>query len=420
MKQFMESLCIIPAILGLFDNTNVTTDSDLSDEMKTFYNKVLLQNAEPLLVHDQFGQKVNIPKSGGKTIEFRKYDTLPKALKPLTEGVTPAGTKLKVTKITATVDQFGDYVELSDVLILTAIDNNIVQATKLLGSQAGRTLDTITREIINAGTNVQYGAGEVVDRSLLVGGEASGNIYLSTLAIKKAVKFLKDMNAQKIGTDFVAIVHPDTAFDLTNDPKWEDPHKYVDTKNIYEGEIGKLHGVRFVESTEAKIFHAANLTAEARNLSIKTATTGSASATLAVKEAISADEATALAGREVIISGVIYEVVEATAGAAGSATIKIDEAIEVAADVVVYPGEAGAKGRDVYSTLVIGANAYGVTSVEGGGLQHIIKQLGSAGTADPLNQRATVGWKALKTAEILSNQYMVRVETCATSEFGAN
>ena len=70
-------------------NTNVTTDSGMSVEMKTFYDKSLIDLAEPNLVHDQFADKRNIPANGGKSIEFRKYDSLPKATNPLEEGVTP-------------------------------------------------------------------------------------------------------------------------------------------------------------------------------------------------------------------------------------------------------------------------------------------------------------------------------------------
>ena len=81
---------------------------------------------------------------------------------------------------------------------------------------------------------------------------------------------------------------------------------------------------------------------------------------------------------------------------------------------VIYPGEGGQEGVAVYSTLILGANAYGVTELENGGLEHIVKQLGSAGTADPLNQRASAGWKATKTAERLVENYMIRVESCST------
>ena len=81
---------------------------------------------------------------------------------------------------------------------------------------------------------------------------------------------------------------------------------------------------------------------------------------------------------------------------------------------ILYPGEAGFKGCDVYATLIIGDNAYGTTEISGGGLQHIIKQLGSAGSADPLNQRATAGWKATKAAVRLVEPYMIRIETAST------
>ena len=75
---------------------------------------------------------------------------------------------------------------------------------------------------------------------------------------------------------------------------------------------------------------------------------------------------------------------------------------------------AGSEGESVYSTLVMGANAYGVTEVTGGGLEHIVKQVGSGGTADPLNQRATAGWKGTKTAELLVDNYIVRIESSST------
>ena len=405
--------------LNLFSgNTNVTTDGDLSDEMKTYYSDYLIDLAEPNLVHDQFGQKHPIPKNGGKTIEFRKYDPLPKMLTPLTEGVTPDGQKLKVSVITATVAQYGGFVELSDILLLTAIDNNLVQATKLLASQAGRTLDTITREVLNGGTNVYY-AGGASGRNALVGGESSGNNYLTIDDVRRAVRALKVQNAQKINGDWAGIIHPDTAYDLMSDPKWVNVKTYSDPDGIYQGEIGKIESVRFVESTEAKIFHAENLTANARNLTVKT--TSSSSTTLAVTEAISADEATALAGRKIIIGTAPAEIASATAGSAGSASLTLKTAGSYTQNTVIYGGEAGAKGRDVYSTLIFGADAYGVTEVTGGGLRFITKQLGSAGSGDPLDQRATAGWKAIKVAERLVEQYMIRIESASTfNDIGAN
>lgn len=312
-------------------NTNVTTQTgsgqDLSAEMKTFYDRALIKCAEPELIHDQFGQKRPIPKGAGKTIEFRKFSSLPKALTALTEGVTPAGSKYSVSKIEATVSQYGAFIAVSDMLLLTAFDNNMKEIVKILGSQAGRTSDTITREVLVQGTNALYANGK----------SARGNIgagdVLSVMDIKKAVRALKAANAPKIGGYYVALVHPDSVYDLWNDEEWIEASKYAGSEQIFKGEIGKMYGVRFVESTEAKIW---------------------------------------------------------------------------------------AGDTPVYATLVLGENAFGVTSINGGGIETIAKQLGSGGTEDPLNQRATFGWKLNKTAAILSQEFMVRIEHTASVTSAAN
>lgn len=400
-------------------NTNVTTDTGLSDEMKTFYSDYLIDAASPKLVHDQFGQKHPIPKNGGKIIEFRKYDPLPKALTVLTEGVTPDGQKITMSVITSEVRQYGAYITISDMLLLTAIDNNLVQATKLLGKQAGETLDTITREVLNGGTNVQYAEGQVSSRAQLVGGQESGNHYLTVDAIRMAVRTLKNQNAEKIDDCYVAIIHPDVSYDLMSDPAWKDVKDY-DPDDWYAGEIGKIAGVRFVESTEAKIFKASNLTAAKATLTVKT--TASGVSVIEVDEAITSEDAFKMAGKQVTVgeSAVPYTILRATAGAAGAASIEIDAAIDVTDGGSIATVGGGNGGRAVYSTLILGENAYGTTEIEGGGLEHIVKQLGSAGTADPLNQRATAGWKATKTAERLVEPYMIRIETCSTFDSPAN
>lgn len=315
--------------LRMFDTSvpaNTTGTGSLSAEMKTFYDKNLLRYTKPHLVHDQFGQTRNIPKNGGKRIEFRRFEQLPKALTPLTEGVTPEGQTMTVTKQEAEVKQYGGFVSLSDQISMTAIDNVVVEATTAIGNQAGSTLDTISREALNAGTNVQYAEGQVSSRS-----ELTAEMKLTVKAIKMAVRALKVQNTAKINGHYVAIIHPDCAYDITEDPRFIEVVKYKNPERIFNGEIGTLEGVRFIETTEAKKFT-----------------------------------------------------------------------------------NAGASGIDVYSTLLLGENAYATTKIEGGGLETIVKPLGSGGTADPLDQRSTVGWKAMKVTEILSQQYMVRIETAST------
>jgi len=410
-------------ILDLFDpvynqtnkttDTTATTGNDLSVEMKTYYSDYLIDMAEPELVHDQWAQKRPIPKNGGKTIEFRKFAPLPKALTPLSEGVTPLGQKLSVSNLTATVQQYGGFIELSDVLMLTAIDNNLVEATKLLGSQAGRTSDTITRDILHTGTNVLY-ANNKAARSALV----QGTDKLTVRDIRKATRKLKLLNTPMIGGYYIGIIHPDLAFDLMDDNDWKYPHQYVDTKNIYMGELGAIAGVRFSETTEAKVIKAEELPG---------ATGGAytvasySSNVITISDELTSANATALVGKTINVGTEAYTVTAATAYVAGSpataATITIKETpgTDPATNDKVYAGNAGKGGANVYGTLILGDHAYGVTDITGGGLQHIVKQLGSSGTADPLNQRATVGWKLMKTAAILVQEYMVRIES--TSSF---
>ena len=395
--------------------TAYTAGMGLSEEMKTYYSDYLIDNAEPALVHDMFAQKHAIPAGGGKTVQFRRYNPLPKLTDPIKEGVTPEGQSISMEVLEATVAQYGGYVELTDLLILTAIDNNLCMATKLLGSQAGRTLDTITREVLAGGTNVQYGENAVPARYMLVGGQQQGNHYLSVDAIRRAVRFLKNQNAEKIKGSYIAIVHPDCAYDLMSDPNWKTPNQYADPANIMEGEIGKIEGVRFIESSEAKVFHAQDLAPNARTLTVNN------SAGYTGGNVISFDggslQAGALVGRYVLIGGTRAYVgsnTEDTMTLYTDSTKSTNASITCSDNEVIYPGEAGAQGRDVYATMVFGENAYGTTEITGGGLELIVKQLGSAGTGDPLNQRATVGWKATKVTVRLVEAFMVRIETAST------
>ena len=313
--------------LQLMADTQVTTQASLSAEMKTFYDMTLIDEASANLVHDQFGQKRPIPSGGGKTIEFRKFSPLAKATTPITEGVTPNGKNLEVTAITATVNQYGDFIVQSDILELTALDNTILEATKLLGKQAGATLDTVVRDVLQSGTNVTYcpkiGA-DGKETAVTSRNDLDATCKLTVDVVQQVVAKLRAQNAPTIGGKYVAIIHPYVAYDLMRDPEWIDAHKYTNPTNLYEGEIGEIAGVRFVQTTEAKIY-----------------------------------------------------------------------------------------ANGVFGSLFFGENAYGVTEITGGGLQTIVKQKGSAGTGDPLDQRSSVGWKAIKTAEILVQNYLVRVESCS-------
>lgn len=391
------------------ENVQTTNMGGLSAEMKTFYDMALIDEAQANLVHDQFGQKRPIPANGGKVIEFRKFAPLAKATTPLTEGVTPDGKQLSVSTVSATVSQYGDYITQSDMLELTALDNTILESAKLLGRQAGATLDTVVRNVMHSGTNVIYaekltdtGAQEVDKREAL-----DTDCKISVELIQRAVAKLRAQNAPTINGKYVGIIHPYVAYDLMRDKEWIDAHKYASPENLYEGEIGELAGVRFVQTTEAKVYAGDDLAANARTLAVNNASgyTGKISEIKFDGGEVAED---ALIGRYILINGKRAKV---TANTADTITIEETDFGTVADNAVIYPGEGGADGLAVFGTLILGDGAYGVTEVTGGGLEIIVKQRGSSGAADPLDQRSSVGWKAIKTAEMLIENYLVRIES---------
>ena len=303
--------------------TNTTNTATLSPTIQTYYDKKLIARLIPNFIHLQWGQKRPIPKNGGKHIDFRKFASLAPAMTPLTEGVTPDGNSITITNVTATPSQHGDYVEVSDILDMVAIDPVVDEMTDVLAEQAADTLDQICRDILVTGTNVQYANGKT-SRDAIAAGD-----NLTVDEVRKAVRTLKRNNAKPVdGRNYIAIVEPGTTYDLQSDEKWEEPAKYAGSGQIFSGEIGRLYGVRFVETSNAKIFE-----------------------------------------------------------------------------------EAGADGIDVAATIIFGKDAYGLVDVAGSGaVKTIVKPHGSAGTADPLDQRATVGWKAFFTGKILQHPAIVRIE----------
>ena len=299
---------------------------------KTFYDRKLLENAKTQLHYAEFGQKKPIPRNSGKTVEFRKYNLFdPDAVVALTEGVTPDSQDIGQTKIEATVAQYGAFVEVSDLLDLTAYDPVISDTSELLGEQMGVKIDHITRDIMTATTNKQFAGGKVAAANL------TATDYLTVDEIRKAVRTLKNNKARMFGNGkrphFICICDPYATYDLQSDALWQDVSKYSNAEQIYQGEIGRLFGVVFVESTESLI-----------------------------------DEKTA--------------------------TTPVNSTV------------------DVHHTLVFGESAYGIVDIDGSGsMEIIVKPHGSSGTADPLNQRATIGAKVMAyTAVILQPLWLIDIE----------
>ncbi len=394
-------------------NTTVST-AGTTFSNKTFYDRTLLEIAKTRLVHASYGQKRSIPRNSGKRVEFRRYELFTPDTNALVleEGVTPAGQSLAQSKIEGEVRQYGAYVEVSDLLDLTSYDPVLTESTELLGEQLGTVMEWVTRDAMCAGTNVQYANGNTSRLAL------GADDKLTVTEIRKAVRSLKKAKARMFNTTsdgksrkphFICICSPDATYDLQSDALWQDVSKYSDVEQIYSGEIGRLFGVVFVESTEAKVFSQSVLT------TVSAHSADSSTVTLSIISDAAALYLTA--GAKIKIGDTEYTVASADKTAK---TVTVSESISgtIAADTVVYSEDAGEidsetkKGTDIHATLVFGADAYGIIDVDGEGcLQTIVKPVGSGGASDPLDQRATVGAKiAAYTAKILNNLWIVRVE----------
>lgn len=321
---------------------SLTNTTQIPAEVNNFYDRTLLMRAVPRFVHNRWAQIRDIPQnSGTKVIKFRRYANLTAATTALTEGVTPAGSQLSTTEVTATAQQYGDFVTVTDVVSYTSQDAVLTEAAEILGDQAGDTLDLLSRAVLNAGTSVQR-VNDRVSRVTIVAGDlidvATVRKVVRTLKNNKARRITKMVNpstgiaTEPIDAAFIGIVHPNVTYTLKGLTGFTPIEKYASQKDVMDGEIGKIDEVRFVETTNAKVF----------------------------------------------------------------------------------TGE-GDSGIDVYSTLIFGMHAYGNTRIAGKALQNIVKPLGSGGTADPLNQRATSGWKAEFVSVILNNDYIIRLESSAAS-----
>ena len=377
---------------------------------KTFYDRQLLESAKTRFVHAKYGQKRPIPRNSGKRVEFRKWNLFDAndAVEALQEGVTPTGQALSQSNVEVEVAQYGAYVEVSDLLDMTGYDQVISESAELLGEQLGTVVEWVTRDAMNAGTNVQYANGKTSR------GAITASDKLTVAEIRKAVRTLKKAKARPFGEEgrkphFICICSPEATFDLQSDALWQDVSKYSCAEAIYSGEIGRLFGVVFVESTEAKVFTQSVLN------KVNASTTSSTSFVL--KNAPTDAEIAYLstAGNKLMIGSNEHTIASFDAAAN---TVTLAAAASLTADAIVYSMDAGEvdsttkAGVDVHSTLIFGKDAYGMVDVAGSGaLQIIIKPHGSAGTSDPLDQRATVGAKvAAYAAKILNELWIIRIE----------
>lgn len=319
----------------------------LAPELKTFYDTELLENARTEMFYAQFGRKQRLPKNGGTTIEWRKFNTFARASE-LKEGVIPTGQQFGSSSLTASISQYGTYTSITDKLEMRAYDNVILAATEEMGASAAATQETLIRNALLVGTNVMYCDNVDVNGTVLstptspatmgAGGGSSnsdGWALLTPTMVNKAVTKMKKDRVPRINGKYYAVIHPSVAYDLRQSKEWIEVHKYAATSEIFNGEIGELHGCRFIEDTFAPIL------------------------------------------------GGSY----------------------------IYSGSTTYKNKSngvTYATYFFGKDGFGIVDPEGGGLEMIIHDKDEIG--GPLNQFSTIGYKfETNGATILYPERVLRV-----------
>ena len=386
-------------------NLNKTSSNGMSPLMEATLNRYVLEANKTNRKYTKFGQDVDIPKGKTKTVAFDKMSPLPKATKPLEEGVTPTGAAVNITRVKGEPEQFGNYVSYTDQLDFFANDPSpeVLKYTDLLTENQLETFEHLDAMELASGLNVFY-AGEATSRAELTD-------VLTVKDVRRAVTSLKRNKVQPAeGKDYIAFVHPDVVFNIWNDEEWRQPHTYSDTTELYTGEIGKLFGVRFIEDPDAYVFRGEPFADKYDELTV----TKFDGDTVFVAETLTEDDIEKLNNKAIWINNVKYTISSGVAGMNGDANFNIGYQGDafIKPDMKVYPGEGGVDGTPVYATIVVGKNAFG--SAGDKNVEIINKPVGSAGTGDPLNQRGTVGWKAYRFFKILEQTKMLRIESLAS------
>lgn len=266
LQLFAESGNVVNTLTNGYVNAYTGEQVDaggnsLSGELKTFYDTELLENARVEMFYAQFAKKQTLPKKHGTTVEWRKWNTFAKA-EQLQEGVIPTGQKFGMSSKTGSIAQYGTYATVSDTLELRAYDDVILGATEEMGASAAETQETLIRDALLENTNKMY-----CDNITLATGASAGTptkeaemeasatvMSLFTPAmVAKAVTRMKKLRVPTINGKYVAVIHPSIAHDLRNSDEWMEAHKYSATTEIFNGEIGEIHGCRFVENVFAPI-----------------------------------------------------------------------------------------------------------------------------------------------------------------------
>ena len=354
----------------------LTTYGDISPAVAAYSVVRMLKRAMPYLHLEKFGQVYPLPTNSTQTAKFRRYflqgatgaagpDTggtsggtspffIPVATTPLIEGVTPSGSILANQDYTVTLQQYGDFVTITDVIEDTHTDPVLQQSTDILGESAAVTVETLRFNVLKAGTNVwfanaQVSRGAVVTAITLADQRrvTTGLNRQNARKISQVVASTPDFNTKSVEASYMAVCHPDLESDLRNMTGFKVVADYGPHTTPFEGEIGSCEQVRYLTSTVIAPW----------------TNTGGTSVTNGLR----------------------------------------------------YTAAGGAGSCDVYPILIFGRDAFGIVPLKGKSSMTPMVVNPKPAPGDPLAQRGTVGWKLWTSTVILQDAFMGRLEVGATA-----
>ena len=401
------------------DDYAATTTDRLAVELKDYYDTELLENARIDMFYAQFGKRQPLPAGHKGTVEWRKWNTFARASQ-LKEGVIPTGQRFGATNLTGSINQYGTYVSISDKLELRSYDDVIAGATEEMGASAAETQEVLIRDALFVGTNVLYadkvavatGAETAVTGAAGLTENSTYVCHLTPKVVNKAVTKMKKNKVPKINGKYYAVIHPSCTYDLRQSDEWLDFHKYAQPGEIYNGEIGELHGCRFIEDTFAPVLKGADLASDSRTLTINYVS-GYTGAITSVAFDGGTVASSALVGRTISINGVTAVI---TANTDSALTFASTNFGSISDNTVIYPADFGTDDIASYATYFFGKDAFGIIDPEGGALEMIVHDKDEIG--GPLNQFSTIGYKfETNGATILYPERLLRV--MSTSSYSA-
>jgi len=343
-----------------------TTYGDISPAVAAYSVVRMLKRAMPYLQLEKFGQTYPLPTNSTQTAKFRRYFmtgatgsagsgtgdfNIPLATTPLTEGVTPTGSTLSNADYTVTLAQYGDFIEITDVIMDTHTDNVLQQATDILGEQAAVTVETLRFNVLKAGTNVYYASNAAnraaIDEAITLADQRRVTTGLNRQNAKKisqVVASTPDFNTKSVEAAYMAVCHPDLETDIRSMAGFKPVADYGPHTTPFEGEIGSVEQVRYMTSTVLAAWADAGGTAATNGLRSTTGTSA-----------------------------------------------------------------------DIYPVLFFGRDAFGIVPLKGKSAMTPMVVNPKPQAGDPLAQRGTVGWKLYTATVILQEAFMARLEVGATA-----